>query len=64
MSKVHVVIDGNTDKATTGTISLIDFGGFTPEDSIGERVTVEASDENGNPITAEGVLTEVLCVEE
>lgn len=45
---------------TVGKINSDTLDGQSVEDFIGEVVNVHLSDENGNPIQAEGRLIEVL----
>jgi regulator of RNase E activity RraA len=45
---------------TTGTINSNTLGGQSASDFIGEIVTVQLFDENGNSIEIEGVLVNVL----
>ena len=56
MTTYNVVINDNT----TGTIDDSTLDGLSPEDFIGEMVTIHAHDENGNPVEHYGRLTEVL----
>jgi len=59
MSGIYTVLltDG-----TTGTIAADTLNGQSAIKFLGEIVTVHLHDENGNPITAEGVLVEVLDI--
>lgn len=56
MSIHNVVINDDT----TGTIDTDTLDGQSPEDFIGEHVTIKSHDENGNPVEHYGKLTEVL----
>ena len=57
MSVIYTVLltDG-----TTGTIDTLN--GQSASEFLGEFVAVNLHDENGNPITAYGVLAEVLDI--
>jgi len=56
MTTFNVVINDDT----TGTIDDSTLDGQSPEDFMGEMVTIHAHDENGNPVEHYGRLTEVL----
>ena len=56
MTKYTVVINNDT----TGTIDDDTLDGKNPENFIGEMVTINSHDENGNPIEHKGRLTEIL----
>jgi len=56
MTTFNVVINGDI----TGTIDDSTLDGQSPEDFMGEMMTIHAHDENGNPVEHYGRLTEVL----
>lgn len=56
MTTYNVVINDDT----TGTINSDTLDGQSPEDFIGEYVTIKSHDENGMPVEHYGKLTEVL----